>query len=524
VGGTRSQQIYSIIKLPVKYTVRKIAELTNIPKSSAQRLRQAILKRNQYPESYFWETEEGYHWLHILVYATIFLFGIKCGIGAETISQFFKVLRLSMHIAVSPTTIKDLRNRMEDILIDYKNDQETHHPREELLKIVGGADETFFEKMILVFMDLSSGYIFFEEESKDRSYTTWKEKIQQILNKFNIDFKYTVSDRAKALIKLAEKGLNCLSIPDLFHASHEIVKLFGLRLQRKKADILNKLMKALAELALLKELSKDISQQEILITQLNNEYAFIDTSIASYQSILRKLSEIVHPFDIHSSEKRTSTTVLNLLLELVEQIKALQNALGINDDKKRIEKFENQIEGISSLIDPWWLWCEESVMNDEIDNELKDWLLMYLLPRVYWQYQVNRTKNPALRQIYQKALAHAQLKLQQHPLTPLYITQKKWLSWAKQMASNFQRTSSAIEGRNGWLSQMHHNGRGLSIKRLKALTVIHNYYLKRSDGTTAAERLFNKKFTDPFEVIMNKMGDLPLPRKSKNLIDLTYCF
>jgi len=66
-----------------------------------------------------------------------------------------------MHIAVSPTTIKDLRNRMEDILIDYKNDRETHHPREELLKIVGGADETFFEKMILVFMDLSSGYIFF---------------------------------------------------------------------------------------------------------------------------------------------------------------------------------------------------------------------------------------------------------------------------------------------------------------------------------------------------------------------------
>ncbi len=48
MGGTRSRQIYSIIKLPVKYTVRKISELTNIPKSSIHRLVKAILKRNGY--------------------------------------------------------------------------------------------------------------------------------------------------------------------------------------------------------------------------------------------------------------------------------------------------------------------------------------------------------------------------------------------------------------------------------------------------------------------------------------------
>jgi len=524
MGGTRSRQIYSILKLPVKYSIRNIAKLINIPKSSVHRLRQAILKRNQYPESYFWETEEGYHWLRILVYATIFLFGIKCGIGAETISQFFKMLRLAMHIAVSPTTIKNLSTKMENILIEYKDNHEKHHLREALLKIAGGIDETFFEKMILVFMDLPSGYIFFEEESKERDYPTWKEKIQQILKKFNIDFKYTVSDRAKALIKLAEKGINCLSIPDLFHASHEIVKLFGLRLHRKKADLYNKLTKELAALALLKELSKELSTQEALVSQLKNEYAFIESGIAEYQRVLHKLSEVVHPFDIHSSEKHTSATVLKLLSELVEQIKTLQNEQEINDDKKHIVKFENQIEGIASLIDAWWLWCEESLPHDKTDDELRNWLLMYLLPTVYWQCQVNKTKKPGLKQSYRKAFEYAQLKLQQHPLTPLFIIHKEWLSWAKEMASNFQRTTSAVEGRNGCLSQIHHNGRGISPKRLKALTVIHNYYLKRSDGTTAAERLFKKIFDDPFEVIVNTMGDLPLPRNSVKRIDATCCF
>ena len=49
----------------------------------------------------------------------------------------------------------------------------------------------------------------------------------------------------------------------------------------------------------------------------------------------------------------------------------------------------------------------------------------------------------------------------------------------------------------------------------KALTIIHNYYLKRTDGTTAAERLFGRKFADPFEWLVEHMGDLPLARTSK---------
>ena len=34
--------------------------------------------------------------------------------------------------------------------------------------------------------------------------------------RFGVEVSYLVSDRAKALIKLAYKGFGCLSIPDLF--------------------------------------------------------------------------------------------------------------------------------------------------------------------------------------------------------------------------------------------------------------------------------------------------------------------
>ena len=54
------------------------------------------------------------------------------------------------------------------------------------------------------------------------------------------------------------------------------------------------------------------------------------------------------------------------------------------------------------------------------------------------------------------------------------------------------RTGSAIEGRNGYLSRLHHSGRGLSEKDLQVLTVIHNFDLHRADGSTAAQKFFGR--------------------------------
>jgi len=83
------------------------------------------------------------------------------------------------------------------------------------------------------------------------------------------------------------------------------------------------------------------------------------------------------------------------------------------------------------------------------------------------------------------------------------------------MARQFHRSSSAVEERNGYLSQMYYSGRGLTKKRLRALTVIHNYGLKRIDDTTAAMRLFGREFPDLFSWLVAEMGDLPLPRKGR---------
>lgn len=42
-----------------------------------------------------------------------------------------------------------------------------------------------------------------------------------------------VSDRAKALIQLADQGVQCLSIPDVFHVLHDLVKIASLAIARQ---------------------------------------------------------------------------------------------------------------------------------------------------------------------------------------------------------------------------------------------------------------------------------------------------
>jgi hypothetical protein len=89
-------------------------------------------------------------------------------------------------------------------------------------------DETFFgDFMILVLMDLSSGYLLLEDISQDRRFDTWFEKAIPRLKDLGIEVNHAVSDRAKALIKLAITGFDCPSGTDLFHAQHDVSKSIG---------------------------------------------------------------------------------------------------------------------------------------------------------------------------------------------------------------------------------------------------------------------------------------------------------
>ena len=67
-------------------------------------------------------------------------------------------------------------------------------------------------------MELASGYLLIEAEKQQRTYESWKEELENSGVGQDWRIEAMVSDGAQALIKLADKGLSCTSVPDLFHA------------------------------------------------------------------------------------------------------------------------------------------------------------------------------------------------------------------------------------------------------------------------------------------------------------------
>jgi hypothetical protein len=485
-------------------------------KSAAHRHKQAIARRNQYPESWVWETEEGRHWLGLLVCATIYVFGIRGGVGVEMMAEFFLYLRVSTHLGVSASSLSRITAQIEETILAYP----AQHPRRGTapIAVVLGADEVFFDSVFLVMMEMCSGYLFLETRVEDRTFLTWQAQARQALAQMDVTIKYLVSDQAKALIKLALEGLHCAKIPDLFHALHEVVKLFGGRFARKIATLHRQITKGQVLLDTLRHRAaapEYVARQEQHLHELQVAHTRWLQGQDRYSDALHALSLRMHPFAVDQHRPQTTAEVATAMTATLTTLHALAETYEIADSNHRLKKVQKQVPDIAALVDVWWLWVSESLaVYTALPPDLDAWLREVLLPSVYWTIQQRRTTSGPLRQTYARAARQAHEQLDTHPLTQVLAPKEltRWRSWATGMAMKFQRTSSAVEGRNGMLARMNHTQRSIPIRRLQVATVIHNFGIHREDGTTAAERLFGEPFPDLFDWIVEHVRELPPPR------------
>jgi hypothetical protein len=77
-----------------------------------------------------------------------------------------------------------------------------------------------------------------------------------------VEVKYLVSDRAKALVKLALEGLGCRSVPDLFHALRDLGKHVGAHLGRQMSQLEQQLSQATAKLIQLQTENRPTQRQQ----------------------------------------------------------------------------------------------------------------------------------------------------------------------------------------------------------------------------------------------------------------------
>src|SRR5712692_10505675 len=488
--------------------VRRIAQQTGLSKSSVHRLTQAMERRDVHPESWLWETAEGRQWLTRLMVATLYTFGLKRGAGVETMSAFFTRLHLDTQVGCSPCALRQVMQALAETAGKTAETWEQEASATgEVREIIGGVDETFLERMMVVFQDLPTGYLVLEDIADDRTFTTWKALVDARLKALGAEVLYLVSDRAKALIQLAEKGLACLSMPDFFHIVHEIIKSYSLamgqRLRQARQE-LKHAKEALARCQGLPYADHEAPEATALVEARQAAVRRWEEAHHTYRDHLETLSFTLHPFRMADSAPQTSAQVESQLHAAVEAIEALAERYQLPARPDAMRKVRKQVPALAALVDFWWQGVQQDLEPFLLSPRWRQWVHECLLPMVYWDHQVARTRCRRRKAKMQAAWEAVRAAFTQHAITQRLAPQvlADWHAWATDRVKAFQRASSAVEGRNGYLSQMHHNHRGLPKRRYKVWTVLHNFDCRAADGTTPASRFFRRGFPDLFETVL----------------------
>jgi len=196
---------------------------------------------------------------------------------------------------------------------------------------------------------------------------------------------------------------------------------------------------------------------------------------------------------------------------------------GLPVKKQAVDKVRKPRAGLCALGDFGWQGVWRDGQHMALTPMWRRWVAELFLPRRYGQQQAARTRCPRRKakilQAFQAMQAEFETHLIPQQLAPGVLADGH--AWAAERAKTFRRASSAVEGRNGSLSQMHPTHRGVPQRRDKVWTVLHHFDCRAPDGTTPASRLCRRSFPDLFETVLSQVGDLPRPRQRNQAMALS---
>src|SRR6267142_1135367 len=304
----------------------------------------------------------------------------------------------------------------------------------EVKPLIGAVDETFLSCLMLVLMDLASGYLLVEEVAPDRTYDTWQAVVKARLKTLGAPVRYLVSDRAQALIKLAKTGLGCLSIPDVFHLIHELVKSYSLAIGsrlRQARQALSQAQEHLAKLQTGDPGGTETALARVALVAREAEVSRWERVHGAYRLHLEAVSLIVHPWRVADSTPQTAHEVEGQLQAEIDAIEELIATNGLPVKKKALDKVRRQLADLSALVDLWWQGVWQDGEQITLTPRWTSWIEQVLLPLQYWREAVSRTSCPRRKAKLRQALEAVQTHFDAHPVTqPLHPAGlESWLAW-----------------------------------------------------------------------------------------------
>jgi hypothetical protein len=478
----------------------------------------------------FFESPEGLLVLHRIVIAAVYVLTQICGGGVRTICTFLQLSGLWRVVACGFGTQQSVVKAMEESIITFgEKERERLAAKMQHKRITVTLDETFPCQTCLVASEPVSNFILVEQFADNRRAETWDKALKKGLDGLAVTVFQSTSDEASALLKQA-RGCGAHHSPDLFHPQQDISRATSLPLQRQAEAATRKAHQAIQAVdRLTKEANQNLALSDAdrsldYVRRLDEALSDVAQACAEsndagerrtrVRDAARGISEAYHPFDLHTGAVRDAATVKADLQQCFEQIDQVASEAGLSEKcRTLLDKARRLVPQMVATVALVHAMIREQVEALDLGAELDDALLHLLIPLHYLRLRIRKTKTAEARAQLKCTIAGLQQAVDAAGAAPgrLPTPARAMVErMAILCAEWFQRSSSNVEGRNGVLALRHHSIHHLSQRKLSALTVVHNFGVTRSDGTTAAERFFGQKPQDLFEHLLMT---LPPPKR-----------
>ena len=502
----------------------------------------------------FFESPDGQACLHQLVVAAHIEFGQVGACGVDRISAFLDRCGLSVFVASSHGAQHQVSVAIQDLIIRYGQVQrEALAGRMAPGDITACHDETFHPEVCLVAIEPVSDFILLEAYRQHRDGQTWTEALGAALAGLPVRVVQAASDEAKGILAHIRDGLGAHQAPDLFHMQHELAKAICRPLHTLRRAAAAALTHAQEDTAASRELKAAywsnrrppgrplafdliIERSEHLQEAARQAHEAAEARCDQAREAVRALSAAYHPCDLTTGALRTVAELERLLAGSPTRPQTRWGALSagfqvldrLADEvdlterhRRRIGKARRIVPKMVATLAFWHVSVEHCLAALALAPAVKEAVRTQLIPGLYLARAARQARTAAerraIRAVSDDLLARA--RAPDGPLAALSPEERREVEGvAAHCAGLFQRTTSCVEGRNGQLALRHHHLHRLADRRLAALTTIHNFYIRRPDGTTAAERFFGLPHDDLFEWVADRL-DLPArPRSRRPLV------
>lgn len=498
---------------------REISSILEVPNSTMRSWQSQQISLES-PLQDFFSTPQGAQFFQQAVTAAILV--IEYGpSGVRGTQEYLRLSGLDQFVATSNGALHDYSKRIEQHIIAFGVSEEKRLvERMRARKITIGLDEMFRgRRPCLVAIEVVSNFILLEKFTEDRKAETWKQEINTRLDGVPLEIGQVVSDLCGALTSYA-KDIDAQHSPDLFHGLYELSKATAAPLSSQERAFEKAVNEAEAEVQrAIKKHGETSEEAKRAIGKHNLRKHGLEERRNRNEKVKeskRALGQIYHPVDIQNGQIQAAETVKTKINEQLKTIEEAAREAGLSQGSiDRISKARRAFDNMMDFLQKYFTMLRLYVDGLQLTKEQKQFFLEIVFPLAYLKMIFKRQAKEN-REKFKLLINSLEVEIREGPWP--HEMKDVWMKQAKEQAELFQRSTACVEGRNGMLSLLHHRCHRLSTNRLKALTIIHNYHIRRADGSTAAERLFEQKHGNLFEFLVKNVRIPSRPRKKIKLV------